>query len=69
MLTAPWLTDFPLKLDDGQLSLSVEIIDYVNVVENEAHFVLECALHNPIRGKFQRLFEKAVLGSLKSSFN
>ena len=39
-----------------------------NVVENEAHFVLECPLYNSIRYKFQALFEKLVLGSLKSFF-
>ena len=45
-----------LKLDNGRVSLSLEIIDYViffsyNVVENEAHFVLECPLYNSIRDK------------------
>ena len=39
-----------------------------NVVENEAHFVLECPLYNSIRDKFQSLFENVVLGSLKSFF-
>ena len=39
-----------------------------NVVENEAHFVLECPLNNPIRDKFQSLFENEILGILKSFF-
>ena len=39
-----------------------------NVVEYEAHFVLECSLHNLIRDKFQLLFEKVVLGCLKYFF-
>ena len=65
LLIAPWLIDFPLKLDNGQLFLSLGTIDYANVVENEAHFVLECPLHNPIGEKFKSLFEKVVLGSLK----
>ena len=40
----------------------------VKCVWNEAHFVLECPLYFFIRDKFQSLFEKVVLGSLKSSF-
>ena len=39
-----------------------------DVVENEAHFVLECPLDNSSRKKFQSLFEHAVLESLKSFF-
>ena len=39
-----------------------------DIVENEAHFVLECPLYNSIRDKFQSLFENVVLGSLKSFF-
>jgi len=39
-----------------------------NVVENEAHFVLECPLYSSIRDKFQSLFENIVLGSIKSFF-
>ena len=37
-----------------------------NVVENEAHIVLECPLYNSIRHKFQLL--NVVLGSLGSFF-
>ena len=39
-----------------------------NAVENEAHVVLECPLHNPIRDKFLLIFEDAILGSLNSYF-
>jgi hypothetical protein len=39
-----------------------------NVAEIEAHFVLECPLYNPIRDKFQSLFEKAILACLKNFF-
>jgi hypothetical protein len=35
-------------------------------VENEAHFVLECPLYNPIRDKFPSLFENVVPWSHKS---
>jgi hypothetical protein len=37
-----------------------------NIVENETHFVLECPLYNPISDKFQYLFTKASIGSLRS---
>ena len=36
-----------------------------NVVENEAHFVLECPLYKLIRVNFSTLFDNVVLGSLK----
>ena len=39
-----------------------------NAVENEAHFMLECPLYNPIRDKFPSLFENVVPRSLKSFF-
>jgi hypothetical protein len=39
-----------------------------NVIENKAHFVLKCALHNSIIYKFRLLFENEVLGGLKYSF-
>ena len=39
-----------------------------SAVENDAHFVLGCPVHNPIRDKFPSLFANAVLGSLKSFF-
>ena len=39
-----------------------------NLVENEAHFVLECPI-TPIRDKFSSLFENVVLGSLESFFH
>ena len=35
-----------------------------DMVENEAHFVFEYPLFNPIREKFSSLFENVVLGSL-----
>lgn len=39
------IIDLPFQLVDGQLSLPLEIIYYVVfVVENKAHFVLECPL-------------------------
>ena len=43
-----------MDFDIGQLSLSLEIIDYAtlcsyNAVEIETHFVLEFPLYNPIR--------------------
>ena len=66
--SAPRIIDLPSKVDGDQLSLSLEIIDYAtcsyNVVENEAHFVLNVS----IREKFQSLFEKVVFGILKSFF-
>jgi hypothetical protein len=34
----------------------------------EAHFVGEHPMYNPIRDKFQSIFENVVLGSLKSLF-
>ena len=37
-----------------------------NVIGNEAHFVLECPLHNPSRDKSPSLFENVVVGTLKS---
>ena len=37
-----------------------------DAVENEAHFVLECPLYNPIRDKFPSLFEDKVPRILKS---
>jgi hypothetical protein len=40
---------------------------FYNVIENEAHFVLECPLYNPIRDKLPSLFENVILG--KFSFN
>ena len=39
-----------------------------NIVESEAHYVLECPLYDPIRDKFPSLVENVVLGSLKSFF-
>ena len=37
-------------------------------IENEAHFVLECPLNNPIRDKFPSRFENVVPRSLKCFF-
>ena len=61
MLTAPLTIDLELKLDDGQLSLSLEILDHVNfafynAIENKAHFVLEYPLYNLIRDKLPSIF-------------
>ena len=39
-----------------------------NVVENEAHFMLEYPLYKPIRFKFPSLFENVILECLKSFF-
>ena len=39
-----------------------------NVVENEAHFALECSLYNPIRDRCPSLFEDVILESLESLF-
>lgn len=51
---------------------TVETIDChfhsYNVVENEAHFALECSLYNTLRDKSPALFENVVLGNLKSFF-
>ena len=61
--------DLPLKLNNEQVSLSLEILDYAtDVVENEAHFLLECPLYNSIRDKFPSLSKKIIPGSLKSFF-
>ena len=74
LLTAPQIVDLPLKLDGGQLPLSLEIIDACrscsqNVVENKAHFVLECPLCNFIRNKFQTLLRIQYQGVSSISFN
>ena len=39
-----------------------------NVVENEAHIVLECPLYNYITNRFPSMFDKVVLDTLKSFF-
>ena len=39
-----------------------------NAVKNEAHFILESPLYDPIRDKFLSLFENVVLDNLKSFF-
>jgi hypothetical protein len=41
---------------------------FYNAFENKAYFVLECPLYDPIRDKCPSLFEKVVLGRLKSFF-
>ena len=61
----------PLKIDNGWVSLisrDTRLCQFCSyyVVENEAHFVLEWPLYNPIRHEFPSLFENVVLGSLKS---
>ena len=40
-----------------------------NTIENEAQFVLECSLYNPIRDKFPSLFENVVPRGLKYFFH
>ena len=39
-----------------------------NTIENEANFMLECPMYNPIRDKFPSLFENVVPRSMKSFF-
>lgn len=35
------------------------------MLENKSHLVLECPLHEPIRGRFPTLFKYVLLGRLK----
>lgn len=69
---APHMIDLPLKLDNGQVSMSLEIQDQLchfcsyAVIEDDVYFMLECPLCNPIRDKFPSLFENVVARSLKS---
>ena len=55
-------------LDDGQVSLSLDIIDCatfaldIHAAEYEAHFVLKCPLYNPIKDKSSTFLENVVLG-------
>ena len=62
LITECWHSD-PLERPDFK-----SIVDILTIVENEAHFVLECSLYNPIRDKFPSLFENVLLGSFKSFF-
>ena len=71
---APRTIDLPLKLDNGQLSISLardtrlcHFCSYT-AVENETHFMLGCPLYNPIRDMYSSLFEKVVPKSLKPFF-
>ena len=68
---------YKLVIETGRWSTSILISKdnrlcnffyFYNVVENEARFVSECPLYNFIKDKFQSLFEKEILGSLKSFF-
>ena len=54
LLSAPHIIDLPLKMANGRLSQFLGIKYYTdynfeNVVEFEAHLVLECPLYNYIR--------------------
>ena len=40
----------------------------ISNLDESTHFVLECPLYGPISDKFQSLFEKVILGSLKFFF-
>lgn len=63
----------PIEIDSHLVSLSLEIINYAifffyNTIENEARFVLECPLYDPIKDKFLSRYENAVVGSSKFFF-
>ena len=65
-LTAPLTIYQPLKLDNDQLSLLPEILDYATFapimqLKNET-------LYKPIRDKFASLLKNVVLGVLESFF-
>jgi hypothetical protein len=73
LLIAPQTIDLPLKLDDGRVipvSRDTRLCHFCsyNVIENEAYFVLECPLYNPIRDKFPSQFKNVVPSSLKLFF-
>lgn len=58
----------PIEIDNHLVSLSLEIINYAffyNTVKNEARFVLECPLYDPIKDKFLSRSENAIVGSSK----
>ena len=59
-----------LAIEIGWLSQYLEVIDYAthNVVQIEAHFIMEQPLHNSTRDKFPFIFKDAILDSLKSFF-
>ena len=62
-----------MLLLSGMLIVAPSTLDYAtfcsyNVIENEAHFVLENPLYKPNRDKFPTQFENIVQGSLKSCF-
>ena len=67
---APRTIDLSFKLDDGRvISISRDsrlchFYSY-NAIENEAHFVLEWPLSNPIGDKFSSQFENVVPKDLK----
>ena len=58
-----WWTTIPISRD-------IRLCHFCsyNAIEHEAHCVLQCPLYNPIRDKFQSLFENVVSGSFKSFF-
>ena len=58
----PWLT-IPISRDYKLCHCCSH-----KVVEDEAHFVLECTLSNSISEKFHPLIQNVVLGSFKSFF-
>ena len=41
---------------------------FYNTIENEARFVFECPLYDPIKDKFLSRYENAVVGSSKFFF-
>ena len=53
--------------------MSLGILDYAtfysnNVVDNEARFMLEGPMYNPIRDRSPSLFKNIFLGSFKSFY-
>jgi hypothetical protein len=69
------ISNYRLAIEIGQWSsipisrhTRLDHFFFYNAVENEAHFVLEYLLYNPIRDKFSSLFANVVPGSLKCSF-
>ena len=72
LLIAPWIIDLPLKLDGGQLFLSLEIILPLLLLQyngwKQGTLCVGLPLYNSIRDRFQSLFETVVSRSFKSFF-
>lgn len=64
MLIAPQIIGFPLKLNDGQVSLLLRIIEYATFA-----LIMLLKMRHPIEDKFPPLFENVVLGSHNSCFS